>query len=848
MRLLAGTLLGDVERIAARGAERIRVELPAYRRVPHQELSAGVLAHVRGVLEAIADPGAEGGEEDDRRVAGEVSARLGIRIEDFLRAWQITLAVLREEASVLASMRWMGPEVLLEFVEAALGWSDLVMPVSAAALREAELGTVHGEFRRLTEEQAALRRVATTVARGAPSEEVFALVAEQVAGVLRVPLVAIASYDAGPTATPCGGFPRLPQTSPGGPRWSLEGGGSALSEVRRNGRPARIDDYRALPEDIAEAARQAGVGCTVGAPIIVAGRLWGAILVACTAPESLPADTEARLAAFTELVATAIANGEARRQVQRLADEQAALGRVAKLVARNALSQELFDSVAAEVGGLVGGDFASLFRYEDDASAAGVALWALAGEHPPFPAVWSIKAGSLSARVFETRQPVRVESWRAIRRPVAVLVRDQWGVSSSVAIPILVAGRLWGGLGVHSKQEQPLPTDTELRMRNFAELLATAIANTETRTEVTRLARERAALRRVATMVAHNASQEEVFMKVAQELRFLLGVETAVVQRFEPAEEAIMVRSWGKVGDEFRVGRREGIGEDGVTKLVYETQRPVRIDADERSPTRRALGLRSMVGGPIFVDGRLWGVLAAGTRRAEPMVADAEARIAQFGELVATAIANVQARADLSASRARVIATADDERRRMVRDLHDGAQQRLVHTVVTLKLARRALERDPSDAASLLGEALRQARTATNELRDLAHGILPSVLTHAGLRAAAHALASRMSIPVEIDVAVDRLPEAVEATAYFIVAEALTNVAKHARARRAIVTARLQDDTLLLEIHDDGIGGARADGQGLVGLSDRLAVVNGSLRVYSPPDCGTVLAATVPLV
>jgi signal transduction histidine kinase len=193
------------------------------------------------------------------------------------------------------------------------------------------------------------------------------------------------------------------------------------------------------------------------------------------------------------------------------------------------------------------------------------------------------------------------------------------------------------------------------------------------------------------------------------------------------------------------------------------------------------------------------------------------------------------------------VAAADDERRRVVRDLHDGAQQRLVHSIITLKLAERALRPGQGPASELVYEALGQAERANRELRELAHGILPAVLTHGGLRAAVGALASRTPVPVEIDVSVDRLPAPAEATAYFVVAEALTNVAKHARATGAAVHAHVEGDTLQLQVRDDGVGGARADGSGLVGLADRLAVLDGRLRVESPTDGGTLVSADIPL-
>jgi signal transduction histidine kinase len=183
----------------------------------------------------------------------------------------------------------------------------------------------------------------------------------------------------------------------------------------------------------------------------------------------------------------------------------------------------------------------------------------------------------------------------------------------------------------------------------------------------------------------------------------------------------------------------------------------------------------------------------------------------------------------------------------VVRDLHDGAQQRLVHSILTLKLAHQALEPNEQPASELVGEALQHAERAHVELRELAHGILPAVLTHGGLRAAVAALASRASVPVAVDVSVDRLPSPVEATAYFVVTEALTNVAKHARANGATVRAQVEGDTLQLQVRDDGVGGARPDGSGLLGLADRLAALDGQLRVESPAGGGTLVAATIPL-
>jgi signal transduction histidine kinase len=381
---------------------------------------------------------------------------------------------------------------------------------------------------------------------------------------------------------------------------------------------------------------------------------------------------------------------------------------------------------------------------------------------------------------------------------------------------------------------------------------STAISNSEARVELARLAGEQAALRRIATLVARGRPSTEVFAEVAREVGELLDAESAWMDRYDDDGKATVVASWGAGANDLPVGTRFIFEGDSVVGLVRRTGRSARVDDYARASgfsgdMARKLGLPlSGVGSPIVVGGRLWGAMLAGSARSEPLPADAESHIDEFTELVATAISNLQARSELAASRARIVAAADEERRRVVRDLHDGAQQRLVHTVVTLKLARRALEND-GGAPALVTEALKHAEEATAELRELAHGILPSVLTRGGLRAGVVALASRMPVPVDIGISAERFPSAVEATAYFIVAEALTNVAKHAQARHARVSTLVTEDALQVQVRDDGVGGARPDGGGLLGLADRLGVLDGSLRVDSPRDGGTLIAADIPI-
>jgi signal transduction histidine kinase len=284
---------------------------------------------------------------------------------------------------------------------------------------------------------------------------------------------------------------------------------------------------------------------------------------------------------------------------------------------------------------------------------------------------------------------------------------------------------------------------------------------------------------------------------------------------------------------------------------VLRTGKTARLDDGANASGRvaeraRSLGIRCSVATPIVVAGRLWGTMVAVTAHVEPLPADTESRLTEFTQLVATAISNAQVRTELAASRARLAAAADDERRRVVRDLHDGAQQRLVHAVITMKLARRALD-SGDDARPLLAEALAQAEEANVELRELVHGILPAVLASGGLRAVVEALASRTRVPIDTAVCVGRFPAAIEATAYFVVAEALTNVAKHARAKRAQVSAHVEEGGLRVEVRDDGVGGARSDGSGLVGLGDRIAALDGRFQVESPAGGGTLVTAYIPL-
>jgi signal transduction histidine kinase len=372
------------------------------------------------------------------------------------------------------------------------------------------------------------------------------------------------------------------------------------------------------------------------------------------------------------------------------------------------------------------------------------------------------------------------------------------------------------------------------------------VASSASREQLATLADEQAALRRVATLVARQSPPAEIFAAVAEEVGRLLRVEDTTIFRYEDDGTATVVADRGDRPVPLPIGSRMPLDGDSATALVRRTGRPARIDdfSNATGPLAdytRDAGIGSTVGSPIVVDRRLWGAMIAATRSDAPMPPTTESRMGQFTDLVATAISNVQARSDLAASRARIAAAADEERRRVVQDLHDGGQQRLVHTLITLELARQAFDHGDERGPALMTEAREHAESAIAELRELAHGILPGALTRGGLRAGVEPL------PIDCDVCVDRLPPAIEATAYFVIAESLTNVAKHARASCVTVGARVEDDTLTIRVHDDGVGDARADGPGLLGLADRLAVHGGRLRVETPANGGTLVAADVPI-
>jgi signal transduction histidine kinase len=302
------------------------------------------------------------------------------------------------------------------------------------------------------------------------------------------------------------------------------------------------------------------------------------------------------------------------------------------------------------------------------------------------------------------------------------------------------------------------------------------------------------------------------------------------------------------------VGSRFSLDGPSIARGVKRTGGPVRVDsfgqdAGAIAQEARAVGIRSSVGCPIVVGGRLWGVIAASTRSEEPFPPDTEAQIGRFTELVATAVANAEAHAELTTSRARIVATADETRRRIERDLHDGAQQRLVSLALRLRTAAAVVPPELGEVHQELAGAGVELDEILGDLRELSRGIHPAILSEGGLGPALRTLARRSPVPVELQVETQgRLPERVEVTAYYVVAEALTNVAKYANASTVQVAVAADDGRVRLDVRDDGVGGADPGrGSGLVGLKDRVAATGGTLRVDSRPGQGTSLLVELPL-
>jgi PAS domain S-box-containing protein len=372
--------------------------------------------------------------------------------------------------------------------------------------------------------------------------------------------------------------------------------------------------------------------------------------------------------------------------------------------------------------------------------------------------------------------------------------------------------------------------------------------------QISRLASEQRALRRVATLVAAEVNPDRVFMAVSEECARVLQVNSSAVFRYGADGRATIVGRHNRDSIEvLSVGEILEAKESSAIGRVLRTGAPARIDdwggVRDESEIAEAIfrvGYRSSAAAPIVVAGRLWGAVAITSE--DPLPEDTEDRLGAFCELVSLAVASAQARADLIASRARLVEAGDEQRRRLERNLHDGAQQHLVSVAVKLRVARSQLATKPEITGRLLDEALHELGAGLEELREIARGLHPTILGEHGLGRALEVLADRLPVTIDLDILTERLADHLEATLYYVVSEALTNVAKHAQADRARVTITRDGDILRCEIADDGRGGADASlGTGIVGLRDRAEAAGGTLAVVSPPGLGTVVTAALPL-
>jgi PAS domain S-box-containing protein len=368
------------------------------------------------------------------------------------------------------------------------------------------------------------------------------------------------------------------------------------------------------------------------------------------------------------------------------------------------------------------------------------------------------------------------------------------------------------------------------------------------------LAAEQAALRHVATVVAGEPTPELLLETVTSEVGLLFGAQSSNLTRNE-GETLRIMGGWSEAGQRSiapgSVFPRDG---DSASQRVMRTQQPARVDsiAEIGDEAARSVwkehGFRSSIAAPVIVDGVLWGAINATRTTPELFPEGAEQRLADFAELVAQAIANAQAREDLRASRARIVDAADEARRRLERDLHDGAQQRLVAVSLALRLAQAKVQHDAAEAERVLRGAGDELALALEELRELARGLHPAVLTDRGLGAALETLAARAPVPVELEVELQPLPRTVEVAAYYVVAEALTNVARYAGATQARVSVARRGSEAVIEVSDDGVGGADpATGSGLRGLADRVDALDGRLEIESAPGRGTLVRAIFPV-
>jgi signal transduction histidine kinase len=544
-----------------------------------------------------------------------------------------------------------------------------------------------------------------------------------------------------------------------------------------------------------------------------------------------------------------MAVGEERRlvELERVVDEQAALRRIATLVAAGATEADLAAAVSSEIGGLFGAQSAIVVRWDGDTIRV-IGSWrADFADVGVAGAVLSYGGDTITARVVETAAPARLDSAADLKTEFG---RQRWaelGFEASIGAPIMVERKVWGVVAASRRElGDPFAPGDEERLSDFCALVAQAIVNAEARRETAALVAEQSCLRQIAMLVAAGRPQAAVLEAVTEEAGMLFGAASVSLVRWEGVQDELVVAAaWGGAGSApMRERSLYHPDPSGPTLAVLGTGAV--CHGIESSPER---GSVSVIAAPVIATGRLFGALTAARAAEDPFPAGAEIRLRSFADLAAQSIANERAQAELRASRARVVQTGDEARRRLERNLHDGAQQQLVSVSLALRLVERMFESNASTARVVLREASNELADAMQELRELARGLHPGLLSKLGLGPALDALAARSPFVVEIiDVPKDRVSGPIEAAVYYVVSESLTNAAKHAAASSATVSVLCSGDTVSVEIADDGVGGASLEaGSGLRGLVDRVEALGGELTVASPRGGGTLVRADLPL-
>jgi signal transduction histidine kinase len=525
----------------------------------------------------------------------------------------------------------------------------------------------------------------------------------------------------------------------------------------------------------------------------------------------------------------------------RLLDEQAALRRVATLVASGKAETEIVSAVASEIGQLLGADMASALRFDGE-SLQVIGDWFADKRRLEADRSYTFGGDTISARVIEASAPARLDSADDLRSDFA---RERWrelGIGASLGAPIIVEGAVWGVVLVSRyASNPPFEPGAEHRLADFAGLVAQAIANAAARREMAALVEEQSALRRIAMLVAGGRPPQEVLTEVtAQVGRLFEALAVNVVEWQGVQDEVAVVCAW----------TADPLPPPQAGELMHPDPKGAIISVLETGHAHRSSESdASAIAAPLIINATVRGTLSLHRGVDHPFPPGAESRLRSFADLAAQSISNHQAQEELRASRARIVNAGDTARQRLERNLHDGAQQRLVSVSISLRVALARLDADPEKSRELLNAAADELAHALQELRDLARGLHPAILSEHGLKPALEALARRAPLPVTVANEVEeRLPAPVEAAAYYVVSESLTNVVRYAKASEVTVGVRCSDGLARVEVADDGTGGARmSEGSGLRGLADRVEALGGRVELDSPPGAGTTVRAIIPV-